>query len=66
MKTILFIDHRSGRCYNKLIELLSPWSPTMTTTRPSTFIMTAFVLAAAVLVATAASPLLQIAATVIA
>lgn len=38
----------------------------MTATRPSTFIMTAFVLAAAVLVATAASPLLQIAATVIA
>jgi hypothetical protein len=38
----------------------------MTATRPSSFIMTAFVLAAAVLVATAASPLLQIAATIVA
>jgi hypothetical protein len=38
----------------------------MTATRPSSFIMTAFVLAAAVLVGAAASPLLQIAATVIA
>ncbi|QGZ96855.1 hypothetical protein DSM104635_03718 [Terricaulis silvestris] len=38
----------------------------MTATRPSSIIMTAFVLAAAVLVATAASPLLQIAASVIA
>jgi hypothetical protein len=38
----------------------------MTATRPSSILMTAFVLIAAALVATAASPLLQIAATVIA
>lgn len=38
----------------------------MTTTRPSSFLMTAFVLAAAVLVSTAFSPILQIAASVVA
>ena len=38
----------------------------MTATRPSPFLMTAFVLAATALFAIAASPLLQIAASVIA
>jgi hypothetical protein len=64
MKTILFIAHCLARCYNK--RTVEPWSTAMTATRPSSFIMTAFVLAAAVLVATAASPLLQIAATIVA
>jgi hypothetical protein len=38
----------------------------MTTARPSSFLMTAFVLAAAVLVSAAISPILQIAASVVA
>jgi hypothetical protein len=38
----------------------------MTKTRPSSFLMTAFVLAAAVLVSAAVSPILQIAASVVA
>lgn len=38
----------------------------MTTARPSSFLMTAFVLAAAVLLTVAASPILQVAASVVA
>lgn len=38
----------------------------MTTTRPSSFLMTTFVLAATALVAIAISPILQIAASVVA
>jgi len=38
----------------------------MTNTRPSSFLMTAFVLAAAVLFTAALSPILQVAASVVA
>jgi hypothetical protein len=38
----------------------------MTTTRPSSFLMTTFVLAAAALLAIAVSPILQVAASVVA
>lgn len=38
----------------------------MTTARPSSFLMTAFLLAAAVLVSAAVSPILQVAASVVA
>lgn len=38
----------------------------MTTTRPSTSLMTAFVLAAAILVAAAIAPVLEVAALVVA
>jgi hypothetical protein len=45
---------------------IKPLEPAMTTTRPSSFLMTTFVLAAAVLVTVAVSPILQIAASVVA
>jgi hypothetical protein len=40
--------------------------PAMTATRPSSFLMTTFVLAAAALFAVAVSPILQVAASVVA
>lgn len=43
-----------------------PWSRQMSATRPSTALLTTFVLAAAALFAAAATPLLHIAAGVIA
>ena len=50
----------------KSIEAAKPWSLTMTATRPSIVVMTSFVLAAAALFFTAATPILQIAAQVVA
>jgi hypothetical protein len=64
MKTILFIDQTPGRRYISFRS--SPLEPHMTKTRPSSFLMTAFVLVAAVLVSAAVSPILQIAASVVA
>lgn len=66
MKCISFIDYHLGRCYLVSIDISNPWSTPMTGARPSTVLMTAFVLAAAVLVAAAASPFLQVAAHVVA
>lgn len=63
---ILFIDHCPERCYKVCIEAANPWSLTMTATRPSFVTMTAFFAAATALVLVAASPLLNIAAQVVA
>jgi len=45
---------------------IKPLEPAMTTTRPSSLLMTTFVLAAAIVVSAAVSPILQIAASVVA
>jgi hypothetical protein len=62
---ILFIDHRPASRYTYVHRNnAEPWSPSMTASRPSTMLMTAFVLAAAILVTAALSPVVQLAASV--
>lgn len=65
MKTILFIAHHAGWCYTRSIEAFL-MEPAMTATRPSSLLMTTFVLAAAALFVLAASPILSLATTVVA
>lgn len=63
---ILFIAYSPEIAYIRLIgNPPYPWSPNMTA-RPSALLMTAFVLAAATLVTVALSPVLQVAAAVVA
>lgn len=45
---------------------ISPMEPQMTTIRPSSFLMTAFVAAATLIVMAAATPIVQVAASVVA
>jgi hypothetical protein len=57
---------KQGSAIQVFIESLIPGAPDMTAARPSPALMTAFILTAAALVAAAASPILQIAASVVA
>ena len=66
MKCVLFIDQSLGRCYISFTEPEAPGEAPMTKIRPSIALSATFVLAAFVLVAAAASPLIQIAAAVVA